>query len=224
MPYKEGNDIFCCISPGSRSFSNKPTDFDKLHNITPVVSRYQPWNLVRLNNGVVYPIRHHLPMNSPFEIFCSPVVTDGVISFVYNRCLYVGALDDDKLVDYHIIAEKVFSGYVSGLDVALVYSPCKTGSPQIVLNGQAVNTCLDYVLRVVPYDGGHIITGQKDGVLLSVLYRAGEASRITANREDVYKCHLDGATVIHAKRQGEFEQRFLYQDQATLSSMPGFIV
>lgn len=226
MPYIQGDDVFCCVSAGSQTFSSQSTDFDRLHRIIPVVTHYQPWNLARLNNGVVYPIRHRLPMNNPFQMFCNPVVNGGEISFVYNRCLYGGVLVDDTLIEYRIVATKVFSGFSISERTALVYSPCKPDSPQIVLNGNDMVTALDYVLRIVPSGDGHIITGQKDNALISVLLTNNGAYRLQVDGNDVYKCCLTQGIlgdVIHAKREGGFEQRFLHRDKVTTIDFPNFV-
>ena len=221
MPFKYGNDLYFCHSKGTATFSPPLTPFAKAHNIPPQVVEYQPWELARYRNDVIQLLPSGLELLSPMQIFCNPVVINDVISFVYNRVLYSSPIGND-ILSPSTVRNNVYSGFVA--ENYTIYTDLKDVSSFIKINsnGETTTTAteFDHILRIVPWNDGLIITGQKNQTHYTILqYNDGSKFRLKVDGNDIYKCCLiEGNQVIHAVKTNEFETRHLHIDTVELIS------
>lgn len=228
MPYLVEKKLLFCTSPGPFPIEIPRSAFDILHNIPARVTTFQPWRLALHVDGVTTNLSHSFPIRSPFSVFCNPVMNKaGEMSFVYGRGIYTTVIEGTQLTKPHRVVGNLFSGFCLDGNLVIVNPPCKENVPQLLINDAPFNTFFDVLLRAIPYGDGIIVTGRKSGVFMSVLYTLQDetAMCIKANGKDVYKCCLDDTAdqVIYAKREGEFEARYLHADPVELYEISDFL-
>lgn len=213
MPFQDGADLYFCHSPGAESWEHPQTEFARHRGIAPERTDYQPWCLAKQSGGAVTTLDCPFPPDSPFRLFCNPVVSGGEISFVYDRTLWKCPLAL-PLVPVEVVGG-IYAGFSTG--ERTVVTELKSLGSFREDGGPPVASGFDHILRIVPHGSALVMTGVLAGETFSILRQPdGSRQRIQVGGEDVYKCCLDGADVIHAVRAGGFEERYVHRDTAEL--------
>jgi hypothetical protein len=213
MPYKSGNDLYFCTSDGLAEAGIPQAGVPERFRKDTKVS-FQPWRLVRLRDGVVSNVELPLPIVSPRQVICNPVVEDDKLTFIYNTSLWETRLDDLNPVQ---LIPNVFTGFKVGSK--LVYASGKNGYFHVENGSVGVQllTPFNFILRIIPNGDNYIITGKTGDRFHSILFIPDVGtSDILVNGQDVYKCCVDGDKLIHAVRVNDFEQRYLHIDDFEL--------
>ncbi len=229
MPYLDGQNMVFCVSAGVGEFSQQPNAFETLHKIPPRVTRFQRWTpAIRRGDGATDLIAMPWAMDTPNRVYCNPVLAGSMLSVVYNRALFIGETVDNKFSRWEQVISGIFTGYKLGTKTVIGKVACAGGSQVIVMGGAAptsINTVMDYILRIVPYNTGNIITGMIKKNPLSVYLDGDSAQRLQVGGKDIYKCYLtaDAQLVVHAVKGTDFEERTLHSDTVELVPYPDFI-
>lgn len=212
MPFAVGDVLYFTQSHGKLTFTipRSPTAIRLAMPEQVVV--FQPWSLARLQNGLVTPIYvTGVESASPSQVFCNPVVVGGVISFVYGGSLYKANVGEGTLQAIHVM-DNVGSGFCSGADI-VTSTKTSDGVGRLNINGvDTIFNCPE-IIRVIPYDEGYVVTCRVGATHKSYrIFNTGDVSRITVLGDDIYKCCIQEDLLVYAKKEGDFEDRFLYKD------------
>lgn len=224
MPFYAGDDLWFCESSGPLEFSTHATAGSQ-PDVEPQKFVFQPWSIARLTAGEKTEFTvEGLAAVSPTQVFCNPIVLEGVISFVHQRTLWKAQLTDSGRLDPIKVKSQVFCGFVQGPKVVSAAPSCSGngGTVSFEIEGQlfaSLDTPFDSLVRVVPHgENGLIFTGTHAKTLKSALWTPEDGyQRITSAGSDLYKCVIRGDKVIHAKREAGFEERYLHIDPLELS-------
>lgn len=223
MPFYHGEDLWFCRSDGYARFSTQDVVGDQ-PGVVPQSIGFQPWRIAKIPEGGVVSDLEVVGLQaiSPTQVFCNPVIVDGILSFVHLRTLWKTPIADVMNVRPTRVKTQVFCGFVQGDVVVSAEPKIREGVIRFEAPGGAfsqMETPFQSLVRIVPHNGvSLIVTGSHQGEMKSALW-SPEAGwqRMTANGSDLYKCVIKGENVIHAKREGEFEERYLHIDPLELS-------
>lgn len=229
MPYYDGARLIFCESAGIGSFFAKPTLTDAKFSVSERTTRFQMWSPVIRDGDSVVKLHMPFKMDTPKRVYCNPVLEGDKLSFCYGRALFYASVAGASVRDAELVSEGVFTGFrVNGMTV-LGKHACATGSQIIIIEPgkrTAVDTLFKFLLRVVPHNGGFIVTGGNgQGRFYSVFVDADHnAFLIQVAGADVYKCVLsaDNSEVTYAVKGTDFEERHLHADAATLTPLANF--
>ena len=211
MPFKSGDDLYFCHSGGLREFIVTLTPFAKQRGVSTQVTNYQPWQLARLRDDQITLLETGFEVDSPVRLFCNPVVSGDIITFVYNRKLWSSPLGD--ILTPTVVRQGIYTGFQ---DSRSVFSNLKSPST-FFIDSEEIETDFDQILRIVPSQENLIITGIKNGITFSLLRQTDEnLFRIKTSGQDVYKCCIVESTVFHAVKEIEFETRFIHSSPLEL--------
>jgi hypothetical protein len=219
MPFKDGDDLFFCKSSGVSTFNVPQSPTAQALGISAQTVSFHPWSLAVLRDGVILDIEiEGFQALSPSNLFCNPVVVGSTLSFIYARTLWRVPLSGGTP---RRVRSGVFTGFCDGNKIVTSLPSCVDRSTTFTVEDgtsmESITTSFQSILRIIPQGTGYLITGLKDGQH-KTLYRQSDSEKfyVTVDGEHIYKCCLDGDYVIHAKKEGGFEDRFLHRDLYTL--------